>query len=223
MKKVIFKNEGTIGDTASLILWFEVIRQADLMENLDHAVVGCSKDRDNKCRCLNNWVVAPIFNRKKLLKLKEKTLDWLREQRNFEPDIKNSFEIKNLKEFFHIASLSEIEDEIKKIEYAAVADEVEEVFDRIAFSKKNEVAIVDAFDDVNAYPCSREVAVDVLIDQSRKMRGTKNLLLDWDCARDNQEVIKKIQEESWKKLLSEKVVLKRGIKPAPIEECKRGN
>lgn len=227
MKEVIFKNEGTIDDTTSLALWFEAIRQANLMNDLSYAVVGCSKDKDGECRrrgCIDGQITAPIFDREKLLKLKVKTLSWLKKHPDFEP------EIEKLKEFFYIASLSEIEDEIKKIKFTAVVDEVKDVFNIIAFPRKNEVAMADAFDEINAYPCSREIAVNVskselgdkvgyiFVDQFDKVRMTKNILLDWYYAKDNQEVIKKMQEESWGKSLSEKEVLKRGIKLASIEE-----
>lgn len=216
MGKVVFRNKEGVDDTVSLALWLDVIGQANLMEDLDHAIVGCSKDRDNKCRCINNWVAAPIFNRKKLLRLKEKALEWLKKQKNFEPKIEKLFVIENVKQFFRITSLLKLKEEIKKIKYTSAINEVEEVFNRIISidSKRNEVAIADAFDEINAYPCSREIAVNVFVDQSRKMRATKNILLDWHYASENQEIIRKIREESWKKLLSEEEVLKRGVKIA---------
>jgi len=55
------------------------------------------------------------------------------------------------------------------------------------------------------------------------VRIIRNILLDWDYAKNNQEIIKKIQEESWAKLLSEKEVLKRGIKPASMGKGKKRN
>ena len=231
MREVIFKNEEGIDDTVSLILWLEVIRQADLTNDLDYAIIGCSKDKDNKCRCLNSWVAAPIFNRGKLLKLREKVFEWLKKQRKFEPKIGKLFVIENVRQFFHITSLSEIEDKIKKMEYTSIVDEVQEIFERIIASptnsKKNGLALADALDDINAYPCSREIMVSVdepdksgyvFVDQFGKVWVTKNVLLDWHYANENQEVIRKIREESWEKLLSEEEILKRGVKLVSIEE-----
>ena len=237
MKEVIFKNEGVVDDTVSLALWLEAIRQADLMKNLDRSVVGCTKDKDSECRrrsCINNQIAAPIFSRVRLLKLKEKALNWLKKHPNFRP------EIENLREFLPVASLSELEDEIKKIEYASEVNEVKEVFKEVTSSfidsKRTEVAMVDVFEDINTYSCPREITVNVskldelgektgyvVVDQFNKVRIIRNILLDWDYAKNNQEIIKKIQEESWAKLLSEKEVLKRGIKPATIGKCKKRN
>jgi len=172
MKEVIFKNKGVVDDTVSLALWLEVIRQADLMKDLDCSVVGCTKDKDNQCRrrgCINNQIAAPIFSRVRLLKLKEKALNWLKKHPNFRP------EIENLREFLPVASLSELEDEIKKIEYASEVNEVKEVFEEVTSSfidsKRTEVAMVDVFEDINTYPCPREITVngektgDVVVDQ----------------------------------------------------------
>lgn len=230
MKEVIFKNEGVVDDTVSLALWLEVIRQADLMKNLDCSVVGCTKDKDNQCRrrgCINNQIAAPIFNRERLLKLKEETLNWLKKYPDFEP------EIENLRQFFHIASLSELEDEIKKMKYASQINEVKEVFEEVTSSfidsKRTEVAMVDAFEDINTHPCPREITVNgektgnVVVDHFNKVWIIRNILLDWNYAKNNQEIIKKIQEEPWAKLLSEKEVLKRGIKPASIRKGKKRN
>jgi len=161
MKEVIFKNKGVVDDTVSLALWLEVIRQADLMKDLDCSVVGCTKDKDNQCRrrgCINNQIAAPIFSRVRLLKLKEKALNWLKKHPNFRP------EIENLREFLPVASLSELEDEIKKIEYASEVNEVKEVFEEVTSSfidsKRTEVAMVDVFEDINTYPCPREITVN---------------------------------------------------------------
>ncbi|MEA1965576.1 MAG: hypothetical protein U9O41_10715 [Candidatus Aerophobetes bacterium] len=232
MKDVIFKNEGVIDDTTSLALWFEAIRQANLIEDLNRAIVGCSKDKDGQCRrrgCINNQIAAPIFDRERLLEIKGETLDWLKKHPNFKP------EIEKLKGFFHTASLSELGDEIKKVEYITVVNEVEDAFAIIASSftdsKENEVAMVDAFEDISTSPCPREITADVsksdklgnkityvIVDRFNKVRLIRYIFLNWDYARDNQETIKKIQEESWKKSFSEEKILKRGVKLASIEE-----